>query len=645
MQRVATFFKIILLTALIMPFNVALNALAEPANHQQELGVQSDNTQQSSPKAEPIWRTSSSLGDAPKYDANFKHYDYVNPAAKKGGTLNIIVTGTFDNLNAFIPNGNVDSNIMLIYDTLMARSTDQQSVNYPLIATALQYPDDYSWVKYKITDKATFHDGTPITPEDVAWSFNTLKSVSPIYSSYYSGVKLAEVTGKDEVTFIFAEAGNRELPNIIGQLPILPKHWWEAKDANGKPRDISKPLREIPLGSGPYRLENYNFGKSSLYKRVDNYWGRDLPVNIGRNNFDAVRNTYYLNENASWEAFKKGGIGDYRQETRIQSWMQKYDFTAVKNGLVKRESFEIHSSGRMQGYFINLRREKFDDVRVRKALTLAFDFEHMNRALFFDQYQRITSYFYGLDFVTTQEMPQGKELQLLESVKSEVPIEVFEKPFTLPVYKNSTELRKNLSEAMKLLQDAGWQLKNNQLVNAQGAPFRIEILLDNSAFERVTALYIANLKRLGIDATMRTIDTAQYQNRLYNYDYDVISSIIGQSDSPGNEQLYYFGSTMANKNGGKNYVGIKNPAVDKMINAIIYAKNRDDLVAAARAMDRILLWNYYVVPQWTSSKINIAYWDKFDIPRPQPEVSGFDIYSWSIDPQKEQALQQKSSGQ
>ncbi|UXM95159.1 extracellular solute-binding protein [Bartonella sp. HY329] len=634
------FLKIILLTALIIPFHCAVIAFANPVNNQQEK-PQSDDTQQSLPKTEPIWRTSTSLGVPPKYGADFKHYDYVNPNAKKGGTFNdIALQGTFDNFNFFIPEGTADRNILLIYDTLMAGSTEQEGVNYPLIATAVQYPDDYSWVKFKINDKAKFHDGTPVTPEDVVWSFDIIKKYSTRNSSYYSAVKSAKVTGKNEVTFTFVKAGNRELPNILGQLRILPKHWWEAKDASGKQRDFSKPLREIPLGSGPYRLENYNPGKSTLYKRVDDYWGKDLPVNVGRYNFDALRYTYYFNDNAKWEAFKKGGISDFRQENTIQSWMQNYNFSAVENGLVKRESFENHGSGRMQGYFLNIRREKFNDIRVRKALNLAFNFEQMNRLLFFNKYERITSYFYGLDFVSAQELPKGKELQLLESVKNEIPAELFQKPFTLPKYSKPTDLRKNLSEAMQLLQDAGWRLKNNQLVNAQGQPFTIEFLLDDARFERATSFYIANLKRLGIDVTMRTIDDAQYQNRLFNFDYDVISIAIGQSNSPGNEQLNFFSSAAADINDSGNYVGIKNPAVDKMINEIIYAKDRDDLIAATRAMDRILLWNYYVVPQWTSSKINIAYWDKFDIPRPQPEAAGYDIFSWSIDQQKEQALKQ-----
>lgn len=624
MQNTAAFLKVIIGYILIMPFSVVLFAYAD----------QSVITQ-------PQWQLSSSLGDAPKYGADFKHYAYVNPNARKGGALNIISTGTFDNLNPFIPEGVSDTQIGIIYDTLMARSTEEQSVNYPLIATALKYPNDYSWVKYNINDKAYFHDGTPITPEDVVWSFNKLKEVSPIYSSYYSAVKSAEVTGKDEVTFTFARSGNRELPNIIGQLLILPKHWWQAKGLDGKPRDISKPLREIPLGSGPYKLESYLPGKSTVYKRVDDYWGKNLPVNVGRYNFDSIRNTYYLNENASWEAFKKGGVGDFRQETRIQAWMQNYNFPAVKNGLVKRESFYFHSIGRMQGYFLNLRRAKFADLRVRKALTLAFDFEHINRALYFNQYERINSYFYGLNFVDAQTLPAGKELQLLQSVHDEVPKEVFEKPFTLPVYKSDTPLRDKMAQAMQLLHEAGWRLEKNQLVNAKGEPFTMEFLLNSAAFERPTGLYIANLKRLGIAATMRTIDQAQYQNRSDNYDFDAISSIVVQLDSPGNEQLYYFGSSVANKVGGKNYGGIQNPAIDKMIDAISYAHNREDLIAAVRAMDRILLWNYYVVPQWSSPKINIAYWDKFDIPRPQPDAMGIDIYSWAINPQKQQVLEKK----
>nr|WP_245557307.1 extracellular solute-binding protein [Kaistia granuli] len=589
------------------------------------------------------WRHATSLIGEPKYPAGFKHYDYVNPDAPKGGTLNSAAVGTFDSLNPYIVQGTPASGFAafgggLLYDTLMEQATDQPGTNYGLIAEAMSYPDDFAWVKFRLNPAAHWHDGKPITPEDVIWSFETLKAQSPMYNKYYANVVKAEITGDREVTFTFDKPGNRELPNIMGDLAVLPKHWWEGTDASGKKRDISKSTLEIPLGSGAYQIESVSPGRQIVWKRAEDYWGKDLPTQVGRNNFDRIKVDYYRDPNAGWEAFKKGGLDDYRQENRIGRWMTEYNFDAVKDGKVIQRSFPLASSGRMQGYVLNQRRDKFKDPRVRQALNYVFDFETMNRTLFFDKYKRINSYFAGIDLASSG-LPQGKELEILETVRDQVPPEVFTEEFKLPVNDTPQAFRDNLRRAVALLQEAGWVLNGNKLVNAQtGEPFTIEFLESDPSFERVVAPYIQNLKRIGIDARLRVVDTAQYVARVNDFDFDVVSTVIAQSHSPGNEQREMWGSAAAKTPGSRNLMGIQNPAIDKLIDRVVFATNREDLVAATHALDRVLLWNYYVVPQWFSDTINVAYWNKFGIPEKQPEYVGIDVYSWWIDPAKEKAL-------
>jgi len=593
--------------------------------------------------ADDVWRSSTSLIGKPKYEDGFKHYDYVNPDAPKGGTLNQAAVGTFDSLNPYIVQGTPAAGLAafgggLLYDTLMEQATDQAGTNYALVAEALAYPDDFAWVKFRLNPAARWHDGKPITPEDVVWSFETLKAQSPMYNKYYANVAKAEVTGEREVTFTFDKAGNRELPNIMGDLPVLPKHWWEGTDASGKKRDITKSTLEIPLGSGVYAIESQSPGRQIVWKRVEDYWGKDLPTRVGRNNFDRIKIDYYRDPNASWEAFKKGGLDDYRQENRIGRWMTEYDFDAVKSGKVIQRSFPFHAAGRMQGYVLNQRRDKFKDPRVRQALNYVFDFETMNRTLFFDKYKRIESYYAGIDLASSG-LPEGKELEILETVRDQVPPEVFTTPFKLPVNDTPQAFRDNLRKALALFQAAGWELKGNKLVNAQtGEPFTIEFLEADPSFERVVSPYIQNLKRIGIDARLRVVDTAQYVARVNDFDFDVVSTVISQSQSPGNEQREMWGSAAAKTPGSRNLMGIQNPAVDTLIDRVVFAKDRDELVAATHALDRVLLWNYYVVPQWFSDTINVAYWNKFGIPEKQPDYVGIDTESWWIDPAKAAAL-------
>ncbi|MCX5567950.1 MULTISPECIES: extracellular solute-binding protein [Kaistia] len=594
-------------------------------------------------KADDVWRTSTSLIGKPKYEDGFKHYDYVNPDAPKGGTLNQAAVGTFDSLNPYIVQGSPAAGLSQtgggrLYDTLMDTATDQPGTGYPLIAEALSYPDDYSWVKFRLNPAARWHDGTPITTDDVVWTFNTLKAQSPFHNKYYANVVKAEATGEREVTFTFDKGGNRELPNIMGEMVVLPKLWWEGTDASGKKRDVTKSTLELPLGSGPYKIDSISAGQRITWARVPDYWAKDLPTQLGRNNYDRVVIDYYRDPNAAWQAFQKGGLDDIRQENRIARWIQEYNFPAVKRGNVILHSYPIASSGRMQGYVLNQRRDQFKDPLVREALNYVFDFETMNRTLFFDKYKRINSYFAGIDLASSG-LPQGQELEILETVRDEVPPEVFTKEFKGPVNDTPQALRENFRTALQLFEKAGWVLKNNKLVNAKtGQPFTIEFLEADPSFERVVNPYIQNLKRIGIDASLRIVDTAQYIARINDFDFDVVSTVMGQSHSPGNEQREFWGSAAADLKGSRNLMGIKNPAVDKLIDRVVYAKDREELVAATHALDRVLLWNYYVVPQWYSDTINVAYWNKFGIPEKQPEYVGIDIDSWWVDPAKAAAL-------
>ncbi|WP_425373519.1 extracellular solute-binding protein [Phyllobacterium leguminum] len=593
--------------------------------------------------SEPQWRHASSLVGEPKYPAGFKHYDYVNPNAPKGGTLNQVAVGTFDSLNPYVIQGVAAAGLVnfgggMLYDTLMTDSADQGSVSYGLIAEATQFPQDFSWVKFRLNPAARWHDGKPITPEDVIWSFDTLKNQVPLYNKYYNDVVKAEKTGDREITFTFSQKGNRELPQIMGQLAVLPKHWWEGTDAQGKKRDISRPTLEIPLGSSAYRVEKMVPGRTIVWARVPDYWGNDLPVHVGRNNFDRVQYDYFLDDNASLEAFKKGGLYDFRQEIRMQRWMQEYNFPAVERGDVIKATFPYNAAGRMQAYFLNTRREKFSDRRVREALNWVYDFQSMNRLLFFNKYKRIESYFAGNELILGGGLPTGKELEILETVRGEVPPEVFTKEFKEPVFDTPQATRENLRHAMKLFGEAGYTLKDGVLTDKNGKPFTIEFLGNDPADEKIFNPFVDNLRRVGIRATVRLVDAAQFQARVNDFDYDVIWTSIGQSTSPGNEQREMWSSAAADLKGGRNLSGIRNPAIDKLIERVIYAKDRDELVAAVHALDRVLLWNYYVVPHWYDDEINVAYWNKFGMPEKQPEYSGIDPFSWWIDPAKEKAL-------
>ncbi len=599
--------------------------------------------------AQDNWRTVSSLIGKSKYAEKFERYDHVNPDAPKGGTVNLIAIGAFDSFNPFIVRGTPAAGLTaftggLPYDTLMAQSVEEPGTSYPLLAEAFRYPDDYSSATYRLNPKARFHDGKPVTAEDVVWSFEILKANYPLYNQYFHNVTEAVALSEREVEFRFDQKNNRELPHIMGDMPVLPQHWWEGTDANGKKRDITSPTLEPPLGSGPYRIKSFKPGDEIIWERVEDYWGKDLPVKIGRENFDQRRFTYFLDRNAAWQGFIKGGLEDYRREGTSRRWAKEYDFPAFKAGDVVRNEFPDGSGQPMQGFVINTRLDKFKDRRVREALTWAFDFESMNKTQFFGLYARTGSYFEGGELASSG-LPEGRELAILEQYRGQVPDEVFDQPFELPVYTGDNRNdRKFLSRAFKLLKEAGYTRRGSQLVDADGKSLAVEILGNDETDARIASPYVEQLKKLGIDASVRIIDSNQYINRIRSFDFELSTSGFAQSLSPGNEQRDFWSSAAADVPGSRNLMGIKDPVVDDLVDKIIFAKDREELVATTHALDRVLLWNFYVIPQWHNPDIWLAWWDKFGMPASQPAYAGIDIDSWWIDAEKAAALDKKLGG-
>lgn len=595
------------------------------------------------------WRTTSSLIGESKYGNDFQHYDYVNPDAPKGGTLNSVVLGTYDSFNPYIVQGSPAAGLVgfgggLLYDTLMEQAADEGSTNHALIADAFKYPADYSSATYRIDPRAKWHDGQPITVDDVIWSFQVLKANSPQYSRYFENITDAVAISDREVEFHFNQKGNRELPQIVGDLAVLPKHWWEGTDANGKKRDITRPTLEPPLGSAAYKIASFKPGSEIVWQRVPDYWAAKLPVKIGRENFDTKRYTYILDDNAEWQAFTKGGLNDIKPENSSRRWATYYNFPAIKAGDVIKQEFKTTSPEPMQAFMLNQRRPQFQDRLVRAALTYPFDFETMNRTLFFGFNTRTSSYFQGTELASSG-LPQGKELEILEPYRDKLPPELFTQEFKLPVYDSPQAERKYLKTAVDLFAKAGWVIKGGRMVSTKtGEPFKLEILGWNDTDQVISSPYIANLRKIGVDATLRLIDQTQYVNRVNNFDFDVIISQLGQSESPGNEQRDFWSSKAADKPGSRNYAGIKNPVVDALVTRIIFATDRADLVAATHALDRVLLWNFYVVPQYHRAVVWLAYWNKFGIPAKQPSYRGVDTDSWWIDLDKEKALAAKYRG-
>jgi microcin C transport system substrate-binding protein len=592
------------------------------------------------------WRTTSSLIGESKYGDNFQRYDYVNPDAPKGGTLNSVAPGTFDSFNPYIVQGSFAAGFApfgggLLYDTLMEQATDEGSVSHPLIADAYKHPDDFSSVTYRLDPRAKWHDGKPITTDDVIWSFQVLKANSPMYGRYFENVTDAVAVSDREVEFRFDQKGNRELPKILGDLVVLPKHWWEGTDAKGKKRDVTRPTQEPPLGSAAYKIASFKPGSEIVWQRVPDYWAAKLPVKIGRQNFDTQRFTYILDENAAWQAFTKGGLEDINAENSSRRWSTAYNFPAIKQGDVIKKEFKTETPEPMQGFVLNLRRQQFQDRRIREALTNVLDFESMNRTLFFGLNTRTSSYFQGTELASSG-LPQGKELEILEQYRDRLPAELFTQEFKLPVYDSPQAERKYLKAAVDLFAQAGWVIKGGKMVNADsGQQFKLEILGRDPSDEVIANPYVDSLRKIGIDAALRIVDPSQYVNRTRSFDFDVVTGMFGQSDSPGNEQRDFWSSKAADAPGSRNLMGIKNPVIDALVDRVIFATDRDDLVAATHALDRVLLWNYYAVPQWHRPVVWLAYWNKFGIPEKQPAYVGADIDSWWIDKDKEKALAAK----
>jgi len=575
------------------------------------------------------WVHGISLHGELKYPQGFAHYDYVNPDAPKGGVVRLSDLGGFDTFNPILPQGEPAPGLGLIYDTLMTAPEDELSTHYGQIAQAMSYPADFSSVTFRLDPDARWHDGQPITAQDVIWSYGKVIELNPDQKQYYINVAEVSETAPGEVTFRFDQTGNRELPYIMGQLLILPQHWWEATGPNGQPRTIGSSTLEPPLGSGPYKIKSFTAGRTVVYERVADYWGATKNFGVGQNNFDEVRYELFRDTTVEFEAFK-GDQFDWWLENQARRWATGYDFPAANDGRVVRETFDnpYRSTGVMVGFAPNLRQAKFQDKRVRRALNLAFDFEELNRTIFYGQYERIDSFFYGIP-LRWQGLPQGEELEILESVRDLVPASVFTEQYKNPVAGDATALRANLREALGLLTQAGYTLSGNQLVNANGEQLSFEILLNGPTIEPVATAWQNNLRSIGIAASIRTVDSPQYIQRLRARDFDVVYVSWAQSQSPGNEQRFFFGSAAAAEPGSRNYGGIADPGVDALIEKVIFADDRETLEAATHALDRVLMAHDFLVPTYTSRNARTARWDRFSHPQTLPEYGiGFPTSWW-----------------
>ena len=568
-----------------------------------------------------------------KYGPDFQHFEYANPNAPKGGVMKFSAIGTFDTLNPFIVKGVPAAGIGQLFDTLMIQSADEPGSEYGLIAESVDLAPDRLSELFTLRKGARFSDGSPITPDDVVWTFDTLRAKGhPMYRSYYGDVTKAATEGDRGVRFSFKSADNRELPVIIGEMPVLSKAYWSS-------HDFEKTTLEPPLGNGPYKIDALEAGRSITYRRVPDYWAANLPVRKGRNNVDVIRYDYYRDGTIALEAFKAGQY-DIRQENSAKQWATGYESPALSSGLIKKEEIKNELPSGMQGLGYNLRRPLFQDPRVREALAYAFDFEWSNKNLFYGSYARTRSYFDNSELAATG-VPQGEELKILEPFRGKIPDEVFTKEYDPPKYDGSGDIREGLRTALALLKQAGWSFKGEQLVNDKtGQPFEFEIVLNDPQMERIVLPFTKNLKRMGVNARLRTVDTAQYEKRMETFDYDMAVESFGQSLSPGNEQREYWGSKTADEPGSRNLLGIKSPVIDELIEALIKADSRASLIAHTHALDRVLQYGYYVVPQFHLGAFRVAYWDKFRRPEVAPKY-GLGIDSWWVDPKAEQAIEAK----
>jgi microcin C transport system substrate-binding protein len=566
------------------------------------------------------------MNGQPRYSADFTHFDYVSPDAPKGGTVRLAATGTFDSFNPYIVKGNSADGLGLLFDTLTEQSLDEPFTEYGLLADRIALAKDRSSMTFHLRNEARFHDGSPVTASDVAFTFKILvEQGNPHYAQYYADVERVDVVDAQTVTFVFKPNSSQELPLILGQLPVLSEASWQG-------RDFSASNLDVPLGSGPYRIGEFKAGQRLTFARDPDYWGRDLPVNRGRHNFDTIIYDYYRDLTVTLEAFKAGEY-DFRQEYNSKQWATGYTGPAVNAGLIRTENIPHKLSQGMQAFVFNTRRAIFVDPLVRQALNFAFDFEWSNKNLFYGQYARSTSFFSNSDMASSG-LPSQEERALLEPLG--LPEDVYTKEISLPVTDGSGNIRENLRTAADLLRQAGWSVEGGKLVK-DGRPFIFEMLLVQPDFERVVLPFQRNLARLGITMSVRMVDTSQYLERLRGFDFDMIVSSFPQSLSPGNEQRSFWHSASADMPGSRNYCGIKNPAIDTLVDLVIAAPDRDALILRCKALDRALLWGWYVIPHWHSTSWRVAFWDKFGRPEKLADY-GLDFQSWWIDPDKEREL-------
>ncbi|MHB0775329.1 extracellular solute-binding protein [Halomonas sp. WWR20] len=575
-----------------------------------------------------------SLYDEPALPAGFTHFPYANADAPQGGSLVRAAQGSFDSTNPFIIQGTPADGLSEIYDTLMVTSADEPFTMYGLLAEGIRLDPDRRWLEVDLNPEARFHDGSKVTAEDVAFSFRLLRDEGqPFYRAYYADVESIQAVDEDTVRFDFAADNSRELPLILGQLPVLPEHYW-------KNRDFAKPTLDAPLGSGPYEIASVDPGRRIVYQKAENYWGQDLPVNRGRHNIERLVYDYYRDQTVALEAFKAGNL-DLRLESSAKNWATAYDIPAVEQGYIERLVIPDKQPAGMQGYVMNTRRDKLSDPRVREALSLAFDFDWLNEHLFYGAYTQTDSYFESSD-MEANGLPKGDELALLEPHRDQLPATVFEQP--LPI-EEPADLRPRLRKALGLLRDAGYEVQKGVLVNREsGQPLTLEFLLYDTQFERVVQPLLRNLERIGIQGKIRVVDVNQYLNRLRNFDFDIVVGGFPQSANPGNEQREYWTTDYAERPQSRNLAGIKNPAVDALVEELINADSREQLDTTARALDRVLRWGFYVIPQWHMDGTRVAMWDKFGYPQPFPTYQ-LDFSSWWVDPERATVIEARQRGQ
>ena len=570
----------------------------------------------------------SAFGDL-KYAPDFTHFAWVNPDAPKGGRISTIGTAaltTFDSFNSFILKGDPAQGLELLFDSLMTRATDEPDALYGLVAASAEPAADGSTLTFRLRQEAKFADGSPLTAEDVVFSFVTLKEKGhPSYRVLLRDVVKAEALDALSVRYTFEGAQVRDLPLVVAGLPILSKAYYTS-------HDFEQTTLEPPLGSGPYSIGDFKQGTFVSYRRRADYWGKDLPVMRGRFNFEEIRYEYYRDRTAALESFKAGAY-DLREEFTARDWATGYDVPAVKQGRIVLATLADENPSGAQGFFLNMRRPKLADVRVRKALDYAFDFEWTNKNIFYGLYKRTESFFENSDMKATGK-PSPAELALLEPFRTELPPEVFDAPYTAPVSDGSGQDRKLLRDAARLLSEAGYEVKGGKRVSASGEPLNLEFLITDPVSERILLPYVKNLEALGISASVRRIDPAQYERRVKSFDFDVVTTRYVLRLTPGAEMRNFWGSEAAKVEGSFNLAGISQPAVDALIAKAVEAKSRDQLITATRALDRVLRAGHYWVPQWYKAVHNIAYWDKFGRPAVKPRYDRGIIDSWWYDADK-----------